>query len=696
MEEYKFTQKAPEIQELLNAVPTIERNLSDEIERATEQDTDMQNQIDNVSKQLFDMMSKDLLSPESTLNGYFIRNTPAGYATRLTESEGVVIRKYSVSGGRYYAFSARYSKAVTINVLTWINANGLVIKQEYSGSFTEVKIWKDVMVTAPEGATEMWMNVRTSYEEYFDFSEIYDELSLERKIDMSKLMKVVVATLEGNAEDMPFYIRTKYNNEKDIILTHRINDNRLISFKATYIGPKSLADSDLMTSTYLVSSHGDSTAPIAGPSAYYALFAQHGLYVPYIENTTGMTADDVDSEWVDQLNRHFIVGKVTENSVILLPVIYKDANNHDTRDWVCPQDSIDITNLTHVSGGTHTEAITVETMHHTQLEPIMEHSNRKWVVDGTEIKEPGTYYCDTFSVSESQVGYDPATINDWFGSDGKPVLTDAEALCLFTFSFNYCGAQCSLNTTINVKRETDFSFFGAIQQQFFVDNGDYKAMIMIPKAADRDGVVIEKPYSPTKGYIFLRNATSLKDVDNPIDRQIGFLHNPTTDEYLVGMAAGLSLVSGDTITSKRIQNCAIGNTNKHRVGSTSYSETGSSGLTNKFYVAAINPSNFESDDYYYPLNYFKEVNAYVSYFDPAENVGQVYWYKDGGRYVIYAHCQTVQNNVAINVPPFMEGLRLSVVEKTTNAELLTDTIHNGKFFVNYNSSDANYIVLIAQ
>ena len=696
MEEYKFSQKAPEIQELLNAVPTIERNLSDEVERATEQDADMQNQIDNVSKQLFDLIAKKQLSPASTLEGYYIRNTPAGSAPRIVESEGVVIRKYSIKGGNDYAFSARYAKAITIKVLTWINSNGLVIKQEYPGSNTEAKIWKDVMVTAPEGATEMWMNVRTSNEEYFDFSEIYDELSLERKIDMSKLMKVVVATLEGAEDIMPFYIRTKYNDEKDIILTHRVNGNSLISFKATYIGPRSLADSYLMTSTYLVSSHGDSTAPIAGPSAYYALYAQHGLYVPYIDNTTGLTSDDVDSEWVDQLDRHFTVGKVTDNYVTLLPVIYKNADNHDTRDWVCPQDSPDITSLTHVSGATHTEPITVETMHHKQLEPIMQHSSRKWVADGTEITEPGTYYCDTFSVSESQVGYDPATINDWFGNDGKPVLTGAEPLCLFTFSFNYCGPQCSLNTTINVKRETDFSFFGAIQQQFFVDNGDYKAMIMIPKAADRNGVVLDKPYNPTQGYVFYRDASSLKDVNNPIDRQIGFLHNPTTDDYLVGMAAGLSLVSGDTITSKRIQNCAIGDTNKHRVGSTSFSPTGSSGLTNKFYVAAINPSNYAENDYYYPLNYFKEVNAYVSYFDPAENVGQVYWYRDGSRYVIYAHCQTVQNNVAINVPPFMEGLRLSVVEKTTNADLLTDNIHNGKFFVNYNSNDANYIVLVAQ
>jgi hypothetical protein len=48
---------------------------------------------------------------------------------------------------------------------------------------------------------------------------------------------------------------------------------------------------------------------------------------------------------------------------------------------------------------------------------------------------------------------------------------------------------------------------------------------------------------------------------------------------------------------------------------------------------------------------------------------------------------------AINVPDFMEGLSLQVVEKTDNTTLLTDTIQNGKFFVSYATDDANYIVL---
>ena len=511
--------------------------------------------------------------------------------------------------------------------------------------------------------------------------------------DETKLMKVVINVMDGHDESMAFYIRTKYNIEKDIIISHHINNNNLISFENTYIGPKDLDDAVLINNNYLVSKHTDSIGPFYDATQYWHLFAAHGYLVPYIDNNIGMTSDDVGAEWKDQLERHFIIGKVDSSYIWLLPVIYKDDNNHDVRDWHSGRTSTAISSLTHISGGVYTDSITVGTNHSEQLRPIMEHSDREWFADGVEITKPGTYYCDSFKVNESQVGYDPATIRDWFdGTDGQPVLTGAEVLAKFTYSYNYYGAQCCVNTTVDVRREIQCSRYGATQQQFFFDVGDYKAMFLIPKAAARNGVEIDKPFnSPSessRAYTFYRTADYLKDVNDPIDRQIGYLFNPTIEEYLVGMAAGLSLVSGDTVKSKRVDNLPAGDKNaRYAIGSISPSNT------NKFYIAAVNTAPFEENDYYFPTNYFKEINFYVSYFDPAENVGQVYWYKDGNNYVIYTHCQNIMDRVAIKVPSFMEGLKLSVVEKTDDAQLLTETIQNGKFFVNYASDEANYIVL---
>ena len=456
-----------------------------------------------------------------------------------------------------------------------------------------------------------------------------------------------------------------------------------------------------MTSTYSVSDHTDSTAALYSTSddcPFWATYAQHGYPIPIITNNANMDATDVGAEWQDQLGRHYTIGKITAELIYLLPVIYV-SDGHNTRDWKSPTGSEAIISLTYVSGGSighHTAQITADGYNYVQLQPIMEHT-RKWSADGNPITETGTYYCDEFSVSESQIGYDPATIYDWFGGvDGNPDLTGADITAKFTFSYNYKGAQCAMNTTIAIFKEVITDSYGAIQQQFFYDKGDYKAMFMIPKAKARNGVELDKPFnSPDNSapsYSFYRTSTYLKDIDDLIDRQIGFLHNPNTDDYLVGMAAGLSLVSGDTIKSKRLSLIPMGDTNIHyRLNS--FSPRGTN--KNKFYIAAFNTAPYEANGYYLPTTLFKEINCYVCYFDPAENVGQVYWYKDGNSYVIYAHCQSVQSRIPINVPDFMEGLNLTIVEKTYSTDLLTDTIQNGKFFVNYNTNDANYIVLKA-
>lgn len=180
----------------------------------------------------------------------------------------------------------------------------------------------------------------------------------------------------------------------------------------------------------------------------------------------------------------------------------------------------------------------------------------------------------------------------------------------------------------------------------------------------------------------------MKDVNDPCDRLIGYLHNETDDTYLCGMAAGLSLVSGDTVKEKRVANTVSSDKDTyHRIFYLSSSNT------NKMYIAAVNASPFESDDYHFPDTYFKEINYYVSYYNPAENTGQVYWYKDGNSFIIYMHCQTKQNRLEINLPNIMEGLKVQIVEKTTGSELLTDMIQNNKLYVNYNDDESNYIVV---
>lgn len=500
----------------------------------------------------------------------------------------------------------------------------------------------------------------------------------------SKLMKVVIESTGA------FRIRTKYNAEKDIIITHYINGNSCLSFQYAYIGAKTLSDAEIMVSANRVSNNSDSTAPLYYTPEFWFVFGQHGYLIPTISNSVGMTSADVGAIWKDQNNNRFTVGKVTEEKIYLLPYIYQDASGHYHREYTGS-----ITTLTHISGGSYTTEISVSGFETTQIYRLMSHENRKFYADGVEVNVGKTVFCDNFTAQEEQIGYDPATISDWFGgADGKADLTNAEVMVRLLFSFNYHGPMCCLNTTFDLRREILFGAYGALQQEFPSDNGEYLSMVMIPKVAPRDGIEMDKPFHSISGspeIEFNRTAQHLKDVNNLPDRMVCYLYNPNSGDYLVGMAAGFSLVSGDTPNAKRLENIPIGDANYHYL-STKLGRN----YVNKFYNMAFNTAPYASNEYYLPTTYFKQVNAYVCYFDPAENVGQVYWYKDGNRYLIYAHCQQVRNKLRINIPEEMNGLSLSVVEKTTNTELLTDVIQNGKILVNFNSADANYIVLCAE
>ena len=647
------------------------------------------------------------LTPNEVVHGYFITTDGSAGANANFRYE-----RYNLPNTIYaeLLFSSQYGNNANIAPIFYFDKSDNLISEEYRfDSITGGVVFNNTPLHIPDNTAYILFNLAEYYGgkiymqtrgEYYDLAQMETDIEkMETDIENikggKKLIKLHIYEMEPDSSANVFYVRAKYNDKKDILLLYYINKNTLLSPSAAYVGLNTLSDVDLMTPGNRVSNHQDSTAPLFHSSLYWHLYAQHGYVIPVVANTVGLTTADIGALWKDQLDRQYNIGNVVGSSIYLLPVITRGTEGNDTRGWKTPEDPA-ITALTHVSGGTVTTPITVASQSTAQLRPIMKHENRKFYIDGRELTEPGDYEGDDFTVSESQTGYDPASITTWFptpGIVGNPDLTGAVEMARFTWSYNFKGAQCCVNTTIDIRRKVECMSYGATQQQTFVDTGNYKAMFMIPKAKPQGGVNLEKPFnSPalsSTSYNFFRNTTYLQDVDKPIDRLIAMLHNPNDNTYLVGMAAGLSLVSGETIPAKRNANISIATSaNGHqRLGSFSPSNN------NKFYIAAINTAPFADDGYNLPNTYFKEINYYISYFDPAANPGQCYWYKDGNSYIIYSHCQSVQSRAPLKLPDFMEGLRVEIVEKTDNAVLLTDTVQNGKLFVSYNTDESNYIVL---
>ncbi len=112
---------------------------------------------------------------------------------------------------------------------------------------------------------------------------------------------------------------------------------------------------------------------------------------------------------------------------------------------------------------------------------------------------------------------------------------------------------------------------------------------------------------------------------------------------------------------------------------------------NKAYFKVLSGTNFTHG--VLPGSFIANFSTYMSYFDPMANEGQVYWYKDSGGYVVYAHYQEAYRKVAINLPKEMESLVVSVVDKTDGMTLLTDAVSGGKVYVSADGAESNYIVL---
>ena len=632
-------------------------------------------------------------------------------------------RKYAVTGGSKYLYTNHFeSQIYGFYGLFFTDEDGIILSRQFQGTNGSVDDWQDVEVIAPSDAAFAYINYYGSTGT-FDFKAVtYETVDIKQmKADVenlkenitapSKLMKVVVSgglTPSAWGWTNAYYIRTKYNDEKDIIIQNGVNSNGLLTFNSVFVGPNTLTDEQLRTSTYKIVDCDDSTAPFFHTEQYWHLYAQHGYLIPRINNNAGLSSASVGTLWQDSQNRQYNIGFVDSSYIYLLPVFYEDSNGHTVRGWKT-SDSASITSLTFVEAGEGTDegvsAITVDGYTSVQKYPVVTSVGKKFYADGVQITENGTYYCDEFKVSESQVGYDPASVpnGDWFsGSSNRAIMDNAEPLVEFTWSYCYKGANCAMNTTMKLLKEFECYSYGAIQQQFFrtktFDNKSYTAKIIIPKLKNYN-----VPFNTlSSNYNYYRLSDYLVDVNDPVDRQIGYLVNEQGDnDYLIGLAAGLSIVSGDTIKEKRNQNIPAlskpagtsGAANQHfRLGSISPS------LDNKFYIAAINTANYVDNQYYMPAGTFHEINCYVSYFDPAQNKGQVYWYKDGSSYVIYCHAQEASDGAqVINVPEFMEGLNLSVVERTNDASLLSETITNGKFYVQYTGEGAaKYIVLKTQ
>lgn len=615
----------------------------------------------------------------------------------ITKTGGVVQEKDNVASLNHYDITIDHTKKYRIS-----NAGSTSYNVYTVGYYNNVDGWFDVenlvnrevvndfIPNIPSNATKMAINAQNTVG-----VPIIEEITIEDEIifsdDLEKAIETIESTIRGNTKvvitNSYILVRNHLNSTEDIITEYRIGGNNQCTWFATYLGLTTEDDSVILTKKIQVL--GDSTGPLAITTyAPYAMWAQHGYCIPRV-TVSSQTLDntDIGSQWKDQLDREYTVGKVEDNYIFLLPKVRAtEITGVYTRDWKNPSDAA-ITTLEYIpnTGGTHTSTINVSSTNDVQLMPLMVLKNRKFIVDGKVVSN-GVYYCTDFIISETFSCTDPWTIETFFPSI-EQVSEGAELTEVFAIH----GLSCRYDTILNMKKPYLFNWYGANQVQHFVTTENlpgYTPYGMIPRVKKlQNDVRLDTPYdisNTSRGSDFaVRSVSNLYDVDKMPDRFISWMQKDSDKK--IGCASGFSLTRGITVDSIRKTMIPIYQSGYQDCISCA------SGLHNKVYLKAVVKDHFENN--VLPASFICSISTYLSYFNPNANVGQVYWYKDVDGYVVYAHYQDAYEKVEINLSEEMEGLNATVIDKTEGVSLLTDFVGNGKIYVSTDNTDHNYVVL---
>lgn len=595
-------------------------------------------------------------------------------------------------------------KVVCMELVAPSNAVALHVMSRSGVSATDSSV---IYATAEPPVVEELLDEPISVNDYVD------EL-----LGNNKRMKVRVVKGDN------FFVRTRYDADRDLMIhigrkgqsDNGTESNNNITANKTWLGSNQLTDDELTSDEHLIHFWEDSTAPIYNSSGSpWHYFSQHGYFVPCIQATGhGLTSADIGStwKWVDgnNVSHNFVVGRIISvNAIVLLPEMTLDIGGikgNNARSW--ERDTWDgkfPVTLTRVSYGSGVQSITATKYYYAnyQLKPIQEVESRTILIDGVPVTEDGVYYADDLVVSETLIGLNPWKVRNWFDANGKcsPVKGNEDGeMVHFSQLFHVHGMSIRYDTVLDVRYPTRFDLYGANQAQHNESKDGYEIYVFVPRAIAPTGqAAVDVPFlnrpkeSGEQGYdqrsVLVYRQTSPEsgkaacyDVDKMPDRCVSYLQSKTdASDKLIGFASGVSLTRGATVDSERV----------NLINSGRMCMNVSASQNNKMYIIAVEKDTYANG--LLPDTFCKSFSTYFCYYDPKANAGQVYWYKDGNGYVVYAHSQTAAAKRALVLEKDMEGMSVEVVDATEGMSLLTDMVVNGKVYVSADSAQNNYIVL---
>ena len=604
---------------------------------------------------------------------------------------GYYWQKFNIDATKKYLVSVTTLAGSGISFLVYFNEEGEAVGNQYPLTGTTMSL-VDAELTIPSDAVSVIVNhqggsdlanvsLNEAVEEYISVPALkadVDEL-MKNPTQGSKLTSILK---NGNS----IYIRSRFDATRDMVILYLVdNRNRNFSPNLAYLGDNTLTTMEIVATGWVHYTY-DSTPPFLLQNYWY-LFGEHGYYIPQV-TSTGHNKDttDLGSWWKTTDNIELQLVNINGNTLTFAPKITKNGSGEgkDSRGYTYGTPILGP--LTWVSGGTHDDNIAVTSYSGYQWVPFEYNVTKKYFVDGREITQDGEYYGEEVKVVDIHEGLNPIAITQW-----TPVI-QGDVMVRLSFTHRFVGLSVFVSNTIEVLYPMWLNYYGAFQPMglrgITRSGKNYHAMIVIPKVKEasvegkitvdwtmpQDCTTANQNWAKTT---FGVNANDLLDVNNIPERIIEWQQVPDTQDYLIGFAAGYSMVSSLTRNEKR----------KDLVGTAlQFSQDD----RNKLYIRCVDTAKLTNS--ILPAGWIGNFNYYYSYFNPAENEAKVHWYKEGGEYIVYVHAFSELASTQINLPEFMDGCVVQgIVENTDGSELLTDTVSGSSLFAKF-PAGSNYIV----
>lgn len=509
----------------------------------------------------------------------------------------------------------------------------------------------------------------------------------QMKEDISELQEKVISAddkpiLTAIVKNNMFAVRIPFSDTQDIVVRFSKNQNGFYSPYASYIGLKTDSTDAILASSPFHDTY-DTIAPVE-TSNYWFIGGEHGYLVPVVTSAThDKTSDDLGSWWQDTNGKRFQLIAIDGQTLTFAPRITIGPDGTGTSDYT---PNYNVTDLSYVSGATHTSTIVVTSSSSAQLKPCTANIRAEFYNGGELLTEDDfdtEFQCAEFKYVISYDVLNPGTLTHLL----PPPMT-GQTWFNITQSFLFIGLACSTRQFIKFYDKLPLDYYGATQPLGLTTFGNYHSFLFIPKVKPMTSGGVTTDWKvpqdvTTPGQTWGGAAVHLSDVidqNNLPERVVEYYQNPNTQEKTIGFASGFSLLGSGAVSSKRLAN----------VGTDIFLSIANDGR-NKLYFRVISGQGAVGQ--VLPKDFTIGYNYYHCYFNPKENDALVYWYKDGESYVIYVHAFATMASCKVNLPDFLDGKNLAVVEKTDDAELLTETVIDKAFFVKFASASPNYIVL---